>query len=202
MEKIEIKNPGQVYARNFIIYEALGEPVIKKDDWDLKVYGHVKKEIIYKFNDLESMPQENYIADFNCVTKWSIRDVKWQGPSLKRIIEASMPDDECTWVMFECADGYDTPVPLEDALDEKSIIAIKMNDEYLSVEQGFPARPFIPSLYGWKSAKWLTGIRLMHDYEDGYWEMYGYHERGKIENEERFKGFSWKFFKRSSKLKK
>jgi DMSO/TMAO reductase YedYZ molybdopterin-dependent catalytic subunit len=89
--------------------------------------------------------------------------------------------------MFHCADGYTTPVPLEDAMTEDSMIAFKMNGEPIPVEQGFPARPFIPQLYAWKSAKWLAKIEFMENYEDGYWEARGYHERGNVSNEERFK---------------
>src|SRR5208337_1480627 len=77
---------------------------------------------------------------------------------------------EAKWVMFHCADGYTAPVPLEDAMVEGSLIAFKINGKPIPVQQGFPARPFIPHLYGWKSAKWLTGIGFLADYEDGYWK--------------------------------
>lgn len=70
---------------------------------------------------------------------------------------------------------------------EDSLIAFMMNNGAIPVEQGFPARPFIPHLYAWKSAKWLTKIEFMEDYEDGYWEARGYHERGNVTDEERFK---------------
>jgi DMSO/TMAO reductase YedYZ molybdopterin-dependent catalytic subunit len=56
----------------------------------------------------------------------------------------------------------------------------------------------MPQLYGWKSAKWLNRIEFMKDYKDGYWEMYGYHERGDIWDEERFKGHSGKHSKRTA----
>ena len=89
--------------------------------------------------------------------------------------------------MFHCADGYTTLVPLEDAMTEDSMIALKMNGKPLPVEQGFPARPFIPHLYAWKSAKLLTKIEFMGKYEDGYWEAREYHERGNVLDEERIK---------------
>jgi DMSO/TMAO reductase YedYZ molybdopterin-dependent catalytic subunit len=65
--------------------------------------------------------------------------------------------------MNDCADGHSTPVPLEDAMTEDSMIAFKMNGEPIPFDQGFPARPFIPHLYAWKSAKWLTKIEFMED---------------------------------------
>jgi DMSO/TMAO reductase YedYZ molybdopterin-dependent catalytic subunit len=100
--------------------------------------------------------------------------------------------------MFHCADGYTAPVPLEDAMVEDSLIALKMNGKPLAIEQGFPARPFIPHLYGWKSAKWVTIIEFLHEYEDGYWESHGYHQRGNVSNEERFRGpkLAWSLWKK------
>ncbi len=123
----------------------------------------------------------------DCVTGWGIKDVKWEGVSLKELIVASKPKPESQWVMFGCVDGYTAPVPLEDALVDDSIVAFRMNDRPLSREQGFPARPFIPQLYGWKSAKYLNRISLLSEYRDGYWEAYGYHQRANIWEEERFK---------------
>ncbi|BAB59357.1 hypothetical protein [Thermoplasma volcanium GSS1] len=200
MDRISVKNPGQRYIKNFIIYDALGEPDIDIRKWKLCVNGLVDKVKCYSFSDLQSMRQLEYISDFNCVTRWSIKDIVWKGPSLKEIIENSGPKREARWVMFWSADGYSTPVPIEYAMDEKAIIAISMNGAPLKKENGYPARPFLPQLYGWKSAKWITEIELIPEYKDGYWEAYGYAEVGRIEEEERFKGDEWKRIRRNSKM--
>ena len=124
----------------------------------------------------------------DCVTKWSIKDVVWEGVAFREIAQLTGVKPETKWVMFRCADGYSAPVPLEDAMVEDSVIAFKMNGRPIPLDQGYPARPFIPQLYGWKSAKWLNEIDFLPEYEDGYWEMYGYNESGNIWEEERFKG--------------
>jgi DMSO/TMAO reductase YedYZ molybdopterin-dependent catalytic subunit len=87
----------------------------------------------------------------------------------------------------DCADEHGTPVPLEDAMTEDSMIAFKMNGEPIPFDQGFPASPLFLTCTPWKSPKWLTKTEFMEDYEDGYWEGRGYHERGNVSNEERFK---------------
>ena len=137
-------------------------------------------------------------ATQDCVTKWSIKDVIWDGVAFREIAKLTGVKPEAKWVMFRCADGYTAPVPLEDAMVEDSIIAFQMNGRPIPWQQGFPARPFIPHLYGWKSAKWLNEIEFMPEYRDGYWEMYGYNERGDIWDEERFKGHQGKHSKRRS----
>lgn len=171
-----------------MIYSALGTPKIDIDKWRLRVEGLVEAEAEYSYQQLLKMVDVEYVRPFHCVTKWSIENVKWSGVRIRTLLEASRPKNEAKWVMFGCADGYTAPVPLEDALKDEAIIALKMNDKPLSIDQGFPARPFVPHLYGWKSAKWLTEITLLPSYVDGFWEMYGYHERGNVWEEERFKG--------------
>jgi len=180
--------PGQFYAKRFAIYSALGEPRIKLDKWRLSIIGLVENELNLSFEELQRLPQVELTRDFHCVTQWSIKDVVWEGVRSRELARLAKVRPEAKWVMFHCADGYTTPVSLVDAIVEDSLIAIRMNGQPLPAEQGFPARPFIPHLYAWKSAKWLTRIEFMENYEDGYWEARGYHERGDVSNEERFKG--------------
>ena len=47
-------------------------------------------------------------------------------------------------------------------------------------------RAVIPSLYFWKSAKWLTGIKFVARDEPGYWETRGYHNHADPWLEERY----------------
>jgi len=180
--------PGQSFAKRWAIYAALGVPEIKLDTWRLSTKGLVEKELSLSFDDLQKLPQVQFKRDFSCVTSWSIRDVVWEGVPFRALVKLTGVKADAQWVMFHCADGYTAPVPLEDAMVEDSLIAFKMNGKPIPIQQGFPARPFIPHLYGWKSAKWLTGVEFLREYEDGYWENFGYHERGNIWDQERFKG--------------
>ena len=141
--------------------------------------------------DFQAPPTYTMLSPFvtqDCVTSWSIEKPLWEGVPIKYLADAAEVKPEAKWVMFHCYDGYTAPIPVEDALMEDSIVALKMNGRPLSAEQGFPARPFMPHLYGWKSAKWLGRIEFIPEYVDGYWEGYGYHERGDVNEEERFKG--------------
>ena len=180
--------PGQYYSKRWIYYSALGEPEIRAEDWRLKVHGLVERPAVMTLAEVEKMPQTQLTRDFQCVTKWSIKDVEWEGVRLIEIGKLVGVKPEARWVVFRCADGYATPVPLEDAMSDEALIALRMNGVPIPRPQGYPARPFIPHLYGWKSAKWLVEIEFAPSYADGYWEKFGYHERGNIWEEERFKG--------------
>lgn len=188
---------GQRYVRDFIIYSAMSIPAVNLDDYSLVVDGLVNNPLRLSFSDLEKMADSDYVKDFHCVTKWSVENVRWTGVKFTTLAELVKVKEDASWVMFHCLDGYTTPVPLEDAMDPGSVIAIKMNDKPIPRENGYPVRPFIPHLYGWKSAKWLNRIEFISEYRDGYWEFYGYHERGNIWEEERFKGSDWKKIKRT-----
>jgi len=180
--------PGQSFAKRWAIYAALGVPNIDLAAWRLSTRGLVERELSLSFDDLQKLPQVKLTKDFQCVTTWGIKDVVWEGVAFRELARLTGVKPGANWVMFHCADGYTAPVPLEDAMVEDSLIAFKMNGNPIPAQQGFPARPFIPQLYGWKSAKWLTGIEFLGSYQDGYWENFGYHERGNIWDEERFKG--------------
>jgi DMSO/TMAO reductase YedYZ molybdopterin-dependent catalytic subunit len=180
--------PGQTFAKRWAIYSALGVPKIDIETWRLHTSGLVEKELSLSFEELKPLPQVKFTRDFSCVTSWSIKDVVWEGVAFRELAKLTRVKPSAKWVMFHCADRYTAPVPLEDAMVEDSLIAFKINGKPLSFQQGFPARPFIPQLYGWKSAKWLDGIEFLSGYKDGYWEMYNYNERGNIWDEERFKG--------------
>ncbi|MDA4124704.1 MAG: sulfite oxidase-like oxidoreductase [Thaumarchaeota archaeon] len=184
----EASPPGQVWGKKFVIYAALGIPRIDANSWRLKVDGLVSLPLEYTYAQLTSVPQTSYVKSFHCVTRWSIKDAEWEGLPIRGLVEPAEPSSEARWAMFHCADGYTAPVPVEDALREDALLAFKVNGKPLSAEQGFPARPFMPHLYGWKSAKWLNRIEFIREYVDGYWEMYGYHERANVWDEERFKG--------------
>lgn len=180
--------PGQFYARRWAIYAALGVPEVDLGNYILTVGGEVETPLALTYDELLQGPVATLTRDFHCVTKWSIADVTWEGVPLRTLAERAHVKPGMQFVMFSCLEGYTTVVPLQDALVEDAIVALRLNGKPLSHDQGFPARPFIPHLYGWKSAKWLNQIDFLPTYADGYWERYGYHERGNIWEEERFKG--------------
>ena len=180
--------PGQTFAKRWAIYAAFGVPKIDLTTWRLITSGLVEKPLNLSFEDLQKLPQVKLTRDFHCVTSWSIKDVVWAGVAFRELAKLTGVKPEATWAMFHCADGYTTPVPLEDAMAEDALIATSMNGKPIPIQLWYPDRPFIPHLYGWKSAKWLTSIEFLANYQDGYWENVGYHERGNIWDEERFKG--------------
>jgi DMSO/TMAO reductase YedYZ molybdopterin-dependent catalytic subunit len=66
------------------------------------------------------------------------------------------------------------------------LVAHRYKDAPVAPGHGAPVRALLPDLYFWKSAKWLTGIRLSARNERGYWELRGYHNHGDPWQQERY----------------
>jgi DMSO/TMAO reductase YedYZ molybdopterin-dependent catalytic subunit len=84
--------------------------------------------------------------------------------------------------------GYTTNLPLNDVTGGKAWVVWEANGEPLPREHGGPARMLVPHLYFWKSAKWISGLRLLDHDEPGFWEVRGYHNHGDPWSEERYDG--------------
>ncbi|MEM4717541.1 MAG: molybdopterin-dependent oxidoreductase [Desulfurococcaceae archaeon] len=185
----ESSNPprGQVYIDTPIVYAIFGVPSIYTHNWALLVEGDVEDTVYYTIPDLYDLGLVDVKTDFHCVTGWSLRDLVFTGVQVSRIIEDVGPRSSVKWVYVESLDGYTTIIPYDDFNNENSIIALEMNSKPLDILHGYPARLIIPHLYGWKSAKWIKRIVFTSRYIDGYWESLGYHPRGRVDLEERFK---------------
>jgi len=179
--------PGQFYIDHFIVYRILGTPKVDPRTWRLRVGGLVENPLELSLEDIDRLPKVVIVRDFHCVTGWSVANVRWEGVSLKLIAKMARPLSNARWVVAAGLDGYSSTIPLDDFISDEALLALKMGDKPLSIEQGFPARIVIPHLYGWKGVKWVTQIIFTDRYIDGYWEALGYHERGYVYLEERFK---------------
>jgi DMSO/TMAO reductase YedYZ molybdopterin-dependent catalytic subunit len=178
--------PNQKIIPRFIIYDVYDPP---KDpdlfNYRLRVTGVVENNIEIPYVDLlTKAPCMDLVADFHCVTGWSVLNVTWRGVPTRYVIDMAKPKGN--YVMAVGIDGYTTNLPLSTLLEKTTIIAYAMNGKILPREHGFPLRLVVPSRYGWKSAKYLSELIVMDSNEAGYWELLGYHDNGDPWLEERF----------------
>ncbi len=178
---------GQVYIDIPVVYAILGIPEVDLSKWALRLEGLIEKSVVLTLPDLYELGVEEVKVNFHCVTGWSVRELDFTGVSTRKLVELVKPLDAVKWIYVESLDGYSTIIPYEEFTREGSLVAIEMNKKPLDILHGYPARLIIPHLYGWKSAKWITRIVFTNEYKDGYWEALGYHPRGRVDLEERFK---------------
>ena len=179
--------PGQRLVREWPVLTYGGTPLIETKDWNLQIWGAVDSELILDYEQFTALGPAETHNDIHCVTHWSRYDNTWKGVLLSRLFDELDVLPEADAVMFHCYGGYTANVPLADIrADDHAMLAIAHDGVPLAPEHGGPVRAVIPSLYFWKSAKWVGGIEFLTRDQPGFWEMYGYHMHGDPWREERY----------------
>ena len=178
--------PGQYVTRDFPVLSAGPTPHTPVDDWSFTVQGAVQQPVTWSWADFLKLPADTFTVDIHCVTKWSKLDTSWKGVSVDTLLHDVASDAH--YLTAHSDGGYTTNVALEDVTGGKAWVVYEYGGEPLESEHGGPARLLVPHLYFWKSAKWVRGLTLTPDDEPGFWEGYGYHNRGDPWLEQRYQG--------------
>jgi len=143
--------------------------------YKLGIFGLVDTTVELSYNDVVAGHQ-NYqkVVTIYCVDGWDAT-ILWEGVLVKDLIQNAGTNSAANTVIFHASDGYTTAIPLDYLVNNNIIIAYKMNDIVMPPERGFPFQLVAESKYGYKWAKWITGIELSNDPNYlGYWESRGY----------------------------
>ncbi|GAA3267218.1 sulfite oxidase [Dactylosporangium vinaceum] len=171
---------------------ALVVPQLTTEDWKLRIYGRVEKELTISWDELLKRPMiERYIT-LACVSNEVggnlISNAKWQGVRVADLLAEARPKAGADQVVSRSIDGFTAGTPTAALLDGRdAMLAIAMNGEPLPVEHGFPVRMVVPGLYGYVSAtKWLVELELTSFADfDAYWIKRGWSAQGPIKTESR-----------------
>ncbi|MFM7846187.1 MAG: molybdopterin-dependent oxidoreductase, partial [Planctomycetota bacterium] len=101
----------------------------------------------------------------------------------------SEPLPEAAYLSFVARSdrAHSTSLPLADALELDTLIALEFNGQPLTTLHGGPVRTIVPRRYFYKSLKWLTRIEVLASDRLGYWEAQaGYHNEADPWREQRF----------------
>jgi DMSO/TMAO reductase YedYZ molybdopterin-dependent catalytic subunit len=178
--------PGQRRVDKWPVLDLGVTPKLDLADWRLTVDGLVDAPAAWGWQDFLALPQVDVAADIHCVTAWSLYDSVWGGVATREILERVRPGAEARFVLFRSYDGYTTNVPLSRFAEADALIAHRWNGQPIGPEHGGPARVVIPSLYFWKSAKWMRRITFAAEDQPGYWEVRGYYNDADPWREERY----------------
>jgi DMSO/TMAO reductase YedYZ molybdopterin-dependent catalytic subunit len=95
----------------------------------------------------------------------AIGNAFWMGISLPDLLKRAGVKSEAGWVSLleqgaalHDPQSYIKSIPIKKAMDERTIVALSMNDEPLPAEHGGPARAIVPGWGGTYSVKWLSDI--------------------------------------------
>ncbi len=180
--------PGQYVQAAMPVLHYGPVPVCNPRTWDLRVYGVTAcgGEHRWTLSGFRELPLCEMVADFHCVTKFSVLGIVWAGVSTAEILQAFPPGSAATHVMIWAEYGYGANLPLEAFGAADSLLATQRDGKDLTPEQGFPVRLVVPSRYGWKNVKWVRAIEYMAGDRRGFWEERGYHNNADPWREQRY----------------
>ncbi len=136
--------------------------------------------------EFAALPRCRVIADFHCVTKFSIPGIVWEGVPAAALLRAVPPAAAVTHVMVWADFGYSANVRIADFAADDTLFATGCNGAELSPEHGHPVRLVVPGLYAWKSVKWVRAVEYLTRDRRGFWEERGYHNTADPWREQRY----------------
>jgi DMSO/TMAO reductase YedYZ molybdopterin-dependent catalytic subunit len=179
--------PGQYVVEDFPVLSAGPTPTVSLDDWDFTIVDQAGNQAArWTWPELQALPIDDVDVDIHCVTKWSKLGTHWRGVSLDTLLGDI--DTDAEYVVAFSDGGYTSNLPMADVRDGQAWVAFEFDGAPLEPEHGGPARLLVPHLYFWKSAKWVRGLHLLDEDEQGFWESLGYHNYGDPWREQRYWG--------------
>ena len=180
--------PGQYLTNDFPVLSAGPTPRTPLDRWTFMIEGLVRQSVTWTWDQFMALPSREWVVDISCVTKWTKLDMRWRGVSIDTLLENVELEPDAAFLIAWCDGRYTTNLPLADVLNGQAFVAWEYDGKPLTPEHGGPARLVVPDRYFWKSAKWIRGLRIQDHDEPGFWESFGYHNRGDQWLEERYSG--------------
>lgn len=163
------------------IFWAEGHPgKLDRESWVIEVSGFCEHPKTFTWQELVALPKSIVDARLTSVTRFSVQG-KWGGVKVADLLKAVGSGSETRYIRFwSYRMIYDTSIPMEVALRERTLLAYEFDGEYLDEDYGGPIRGFCPYLWGYKSAKSVVKIELMDRYFSGFWEERGYPDEALI----------------------
>ena len=179
--------PGQHLVRDFPVLHAGSIPYRSPPPgWDFRVWGLVDRPLVWSHDELQAQDVRGVTCDIHCVTTWTKLDTFWEGVAVWPLLESLGIREGATHVVAHAEEGYTANMPLARLMSDDVLLAHRFDGRPLEPQHGGPLRLLVPSLYFWKSAKWLRGLEIIDHDEPGFWERLGYNNDADPWKEERY----------------
>jgi DMSO/TMAO reductase YedYZ molybdopterin-dependent catalytic subunit len=157
-----------------------GPQKVDPETYRLRVTGLVKTPLELTYTQVIARERYSKVITLHCVEGWSAK-ILWEGVKVKDLLAQAGYDPRAAVVIFTSYDGYSTSLPLSYVVDRDILLADGMNGAPVPAERGFPFVLAAEDKWGYKWAKWVTGIEVSADTGfKGYWEQRGYSQNGDL----------------------
>ena len=134
-------------VKAFLIRSIEGTQRVDLKTWRLKIEGLVEKPASLSFAEIEALPKKTQVKNFICVEGWGLDNQKWEGVHLKDLFSTVKISQKAKYVTFHATGGkYWDSLSIAEALEPETMLAYKVNDKNLPLENGFPLRLIIPRM--------------------------------------------------------
>jgi DMSO/TMAO reductase YedYZ molybdopterin-dependent catalytic subunit len=193
---VDVKGVAPFITSNENFYRidtALVTPLLRAEDWSLRIHGMVEHAVTLRYDDLLKGALVERDLTLMCVSNEVGGDLtgnaRWLGLPIGPLLARAGPAAGADMVLSKSSDGFTAGTPLAVLTDGRdALLAIGMNGEPLPVEHGFPVRMVVPGLYGYVSAtKWVVDLEVTRfDRDEGYWTPRGWSAQGPVKTQSRF----------------
>jgi len=150
------------------------DPGVDLDAWTLHIEGLVAHPGDYTLQQIQALPKVSQNTRHICVEGWNVIG-SFAGARLSDLLAKAGADITARYLTFDCEDGYYETLDMATALHPQSLACYEMYGAPLARGHGAPLRLSLPTKIGYKSAKYLTGMKVTNVLEfKGYWEDQGY----------------------------
>jgi hypothetical protein len=137
-------------------------PVVDAASWRFQLKGMVQKPLTLSLAEIQSRPAFSQAVTLSCISNSVGGDListnYWTGVRFKDILAEAGLNPTVKYINVMAYDGFYESIPIEEAMDERILLAYAMNGLLLPNEHGFPLLVFIPNHYGMKQPKWRRPI--------------------------------------------
>jgi len=135
-------------VKQFLIRSIENTQRVDLKTWRLKIEGLVEKPLALRFDKIQALPKKIQVKNFICVEGWGSDNQKWEGVHLKEIFSKLKISPKAKYVTFHATGGkYQDSLSIQEALEQDTMLAYRLNGKDLPPENGFPLRLVIPNVW-------------------------------------------------------
>ncbi|MFD8807102.1 molybdopterin-dependent oxidoreductase [Streptomyces sp. NPDC059597] len=142
-------------------YAGITESETSEDAWRLVVTGPAGTLRLGRA-DLLRLPQHSSSLPIACVEGWSTADQWWRGVRLRDLAALAGYDTGAVDLLVESLQRHGAfrraALRANQVSDPRSLLALYVNGEPLSLDHGYPARIIVPALPGVHNTKWVARL--------------------------------------------
>ncbi len=173
-------------ADHYKVFIELEPTEIEGEGYRLPITGLVDNPLSLSLDEIRAnYPVRDQYVTLNCISgrigTTLIGTTRWTGTSLQAVLADAGLHPEARYLHITSGDGFYETIDLElIAADERIMLCYDWDGQPLPVDHGFPLRVWIPDRYGMKQPKWIAGMEVTADFQEGYWVERGWDDVAQV----------------------